>query len=120
MKIEDIKKGAIRKATKHGKVIDIKEAARKKEEHALQLKKLREVRTIARKIGIDTRNVTMTELILAIQRAEGNKDCFMTARVLTCGETGCCWREDCLGVQPMRKCKLEQTKSSGVSPDTWN
>jgi len=35
MKIEDIKKGAIKKATKQGKVVDIKEAAKKKEEHSL-------------------------------------------------------------------------------------
>jgi hypothetical protein len=111
MKIEDIKKGAIKKAAKHGKVVDIKEAAKKKEEHSLQLKKLRDVRTIARKMGIDTRNVTMTELIRAIQRAEGNNDCYMTARVLTCGETGCCWREDCRGVQPMRPCEVGLTKT---------
>lgn len=95
MKIKDIKDAAKKKASKPGKVIDIKAAAKKKEEHALKLKKLQEVRTIARKMGIDTRNVTMTELIRAIQRVEGNKDCYMTAQVLTCGEKNCCWREVC-------------------------
>jgi hypothetical protein len=85
----------IKKATKTGKVIDIKEAAIKKEARTGQLKKLQEVRTIARKMGINTRNVTLTELIRAIQRAEGNKDCYMTAQVLTCGQVNCCWREVC-------------------------
>jgi hypothetical protein len=95
MKIKDIKDGAKKKATKHGKVIDIKEAAKKKEVHIKQLKKLQDVRNIARKMGIDTRNVTMTELIRAIQRAEGNKDCYMSAQVLKCEQTNCLWREDC-------------------------
>lgn len=95
MKIKDIKEGAKKKATKHGKVIDIKEAAKKKEVHIRKLKKLQDVRNIARKMGIDTRNVTMTELIRAIQRAEGNKDCYMSAQVLTCSEKSCLWREDC-------------------------
>ncbi len=108
MKINDIKDGAKKKAAKHGKVIDIKEAAKKKEVRIRQLKKLQDVRTIARKMGIDTRNVTLTELIRAIQRVEGNKDCYMTAQVLTCGEESCCWREDCRGFRP---CDLEQTET---------
>lgn len=98
MKIKDIKDAAKKKATKHGKVIDIKEAAKKKEEHLKQLKKLQDVRIIARKMGINTRNVTVTELIRAIQRAEGNKDCYMSAEVLTCEQTNCLWREDCAPV----------------------
>ena len=85
----------IKKTTKPGKVIDIREAAEKKAALTVKLKKLQEVRTIARKMGINTRNVTLTELIRAIQRAEGNKDCYMTAQVLTCGEVNCCWREVC-------------------------
>ena len=85
----------IKKATRTGKVIDIKEAANKKAAHTAKLKKLQEVRTIARKMGINTRSVTLTELIRAIQRAEGNKDCYMTAQVLTCGQVNCCWREVC-------------------------
>jgi hypothetical protein len=85
----------IKKPTKIGKVIDIKEAAKIKEAHTLKLKKLQEVRTIARIMGINTRNVTLTELIRAIQKAEGNKDCYMTAQVLTCRQVNCCWREVC-------------------------
>jgi predicted RNA-binding protein with RPS1 domain len=95
MKIKDIKDAAKKKAAKQGKVIDIKEAAKKKEMHIKQLKKLQEVRIIARKMGIDTRNVTLTELIRAIQRTEGNRDCYLSAQVLECEQTNCLWRETC-------------------------
>ncbi len=95
MKIKDIRDAAKEKAARAEKVIDIKEVAKKKEEHAKKLKKLQEVRTIARKMGIDTRNVTMTELVRAIQRAEGNKDCYMSVEVLKCEQINCLWREDC-------------------------
>jgi hypothetical protein len=95
MKIKSITDAAKKKASKAGKVVDIKKFKTKKEVHAEQLKKLPEVRNIARKMGIDTRNVTLTELIKAIQRAEGNKDCYRSAQVLTCEEKGCLWREDC-------------------------
>jgi hypothetical protein len=85
----------VKKATRTGKVIDINEIAKIKEARTAKLKKLQEVRAIARKMGINTRNVTLKELIRAIQRAEGNKDCYMTAQVLTCGQVNCCWREVC-------------------------
>ena len=95
MKVTGIKDAAKKKASKTGKVIDLGKFIKKKETHAKQLKKLQEVRIIARKMGIDTRNATLTELIKAIQRAEGNKDCYRTAQVLTCEEKRCLWRDDC-------------------------
>ena len=95
MKIKDIKDAAKKKATISKKVVDIKKVVKKKEEHARKLKKLQEVRAIARRMAIDTRNVTLTELIRAIQRTEGNKDCYMSVQVLTCGQINCLWREDC-------------------------
>jgi hypothetical protein len=95
METKSIEDAAKKKASKTEKVIDLKEYATKKEVHAGKIKKLQEVRSLARKMGIDTRNVTLTELIRAIQRAEGNKDCYLSARVLTCEEKGCLWREDC-------------------------
>ena len=95
MTIKNIKDAAKKKASKTGKVIDIRKFKKKKEVHNAKIKKLQEVRNIARKMGIDTRNVNMTELIRAIQRAEGNKDCYMSAHVLTCSEKDCLWREDC-------------------------
>jgi hypothetical protein len=96
MKITNIKDAAEKKATNSEKVIDIKQIAKKKEENARKLKKLQEVRSIARKMEIDTRNVTMTELIRAIQRAEGNRDCYLSAQVAKCDQTNCLWREDCV------------------------
>jgi hypothetical protein len=95
MKIKNIKDAAKKKESKAGKIIDFKKMAKKKEARARKIKKLQEVRAIARSMGIDTRNVTMTELIRAIQRAEGNTDCYLTIQVHTCGQTNCCWREEC-------------------------
>jgi hypothetical protein len=95
MKIKNIKDAAKKRDRKAGQIIDIKKVAKKKETYAKQIKKLEEVRIIARKMGIDTRNATMTELIRAIQRAEGNQDCYSSEQVLTCGQTNCYWREVC-------------------------
>ncbi len=95
MKIKDINDAAKKKAARYGKVIDINKVIEKKNEHTRKLHKLQEVRTIARKMGIDTRNMTLTELIRAIQRAEGNKDCYLSDEGLTCEQTNCLWREDC-------------------------
>ena len=95
MKIKNINDAAKKKTSKLGKVIDIEKYAKKKEVHAEQIKKLKDVRTIARKMGLDTRNVNQTDLIRAIQRAEGNNACFATASVQTCGQMHCLWRADC-------------------------
>lgn len=95
MKIKNIEDAAKKKASKTGKVVDIKKFKKKKEVHREKIKKLQEVRNVARKMGIDTRNVTLTELIRAIQRTEGNRDCFMSAQFLICEQTNCLWREDC-------------------------
>ncbi len=78
-----------------GNVVEITAIIRKKEKQAAQLKKLQEVRARARSMGINTRNVTLTELIRTIQKVEGNKDCYLSDLVLTCGQTNCSWREDC-------------------------
>ncbi len=94
MKIKNIKDAA-KKTTTSKKIIDIKKVKEKKEEHAEKLNKLQEVRTIARKMGIDTRNVTMTELIRTIQKAEGNTACFDTSSANTCGQINCLWRSAC-------------------------
>ena len=36
-----------------------------------------------------------TQLVRAIQHAEGNTACFATAHVQSCSQTGCLWRDDC-------------------------
>ena len=55
----------------------------------------KEIRTIARKRGIVPGKMGRTDLVRAIQREEGNFDCFGTATEEVCDQEGCMWREDC-------------------------
>jgi predicted metal-binding transcription factor (methanogenesis marker protein 9) len=58
--------------------------------------KLSEIEKKAKSLGItETWRYSKKELIRAIQKAEGNNDCFGTARG-TCDQINCCWRPDCL------------------------
>ncbi len=91
MKIRNIEDAAQSRT----KVVDFSTIMKKKERHVQQMKKLQDVRAMARKMGIDTRNRTLTELIREIQKAEGNEDCFLSGQVVECGQTNCLWREDC-------------------------
>lgn len=59
--------------------------------------KISAVREIARKrrmtkIG----KMIKTDLIRAIQRDEGNGDCYATPYARDCNQINCLWREDCL------------------------
>lgn len=55
------------------------------------------VEKIAKKKGIlNTWKFTKTELIKAIQKAEGNVDCFASPNRKNCPEIKCCWRTDCI------------------------
>ncbi len=58
----------------------------------MQMKKIKE---IAKKNGITPGSMSRTELIRAIQRAEGNSDCFATMHVNDCNQMDCLWRVDC-------------------------
>lgn len=58
--------------------------------------KVTEVRARAREMGLKVGKLSKTQLIRAIQSAEGNIPCFATERVQDCGEEGCRWRTDCL------------------------
>ena len=59
---------------------------------------LKEIREKAGKLGIRSKiGMKKENLIRSIQAAEGNFPCFSTARDY-CGQTSCCWREDCLSV----------------------
>ncbi len=57
--------------------------------------KIQRVREIARERGLQPGKAEKEELIKAIQRQEGNFDCFATAFDGMCDQTGCQWREDC-------------------------
>lgn len=59
--------------------------------------RLPEIEKKAKNLGIkDTRKYSKNDLIKSIQRAEGNFDCFGSARDY-CSQTACCWRSDCIG-----------------------
>jgi len=58
--------------------------------------KMQEVRQKAKALGLrDTFGLSKAALIKKIQRAEGNFDCFGTAKDY-CDQLECCFREDCL------------------------
>ncbi len=56
---------------------------------------LHEIREIARAMGVRSKGMDKAELVRAIQRAEGNFDCFGTAMEEECDQEECMWREDC-------------------------
>ncbi len=57
---------------------------------------IKEIKRIARDHGIRAGKMKKDELIRAIQREEGNFDCFGSAHSGHCSEGGCLWRDDCL------------------------
>lgn len=63
--------------------------------------KLQEIKAIAKAKGIKAANIKKAELIRAIQREEGNFDCFGSSVSGLCDRMDCLWREDCLEL--MRK-----------------
>jgi hypothetical protein len=65
--------------------------------------KLDEVRSIAKSIGLLPGKLRKLDLIKSIQRAEGNFDCFASAKNSECDQLECIWRGDCFGAaQPQR------------------
>jgi len=63
--------------------------------------KATQIRERARQLDIKgSSKLRKAELIRAIQRAEGNPDCFGAEWRFNCPEFQCCWREDCLTDKP--------------------
>lgn len=60
--------------------------------------KFNEIQKIAKGMGINTFQMKKIDMILAIQCAENNIECFGTSRVEYCEEFTCLWREDCLSL----------------------
>ncbi len=58
--------------------------------------KMEEIRKIALEKGVSPGKYRKTDLILAIQRSEGNRDCFGSGLSDSCGQTECLWRPDCV------------------------
>lgn len=57
--------------------------------------KLDDVKKIAKDRGLQSKNMKKVELIRAIQRTEGNSDCYNTNSSDSCGQYSCIWRDDC-------------------------
>ena len=55
-----------------------------------------ELRKMAKRMGINAYRVKKPDIILSIQRAENNIQCFGTQRVEYCCEHVCLWRTDCV------------------------
>jgi hypothetical protein len=70
--------------------------------------KMQEIRSMAKKLGINSFGKTKTQLIREIQRAEGNFDCFGTAAD-SCDQQDCSFRTLCL--QPSKPSKLNKRTS---------
>jgi hypothetical protein len=56
---------------------------------------VKELKAMAKDLGVGTTRLQKAELIKAIQLAEGNFDCFGTAEDY-CDQTSCLFRQDCL------------------------
>ena len=59
---------------------------------------LKEIREIAKQYSIKSAKLKKADLIRAIQKAEGNFDCFGSALSGDCSQESCAWRADCLSV----------------------
>ena len=57
--------------------------------------KMQEIRGIAVRTGVTGSHRNKRDLVRAIQRTEGNFDCFATDPAGLCDRTDCLWREDC-------------------------
>lgn len=56
------------------------------------------IRKKAKALGIDGSKMKKDDLIIAIQKTEGNFPCFKTANG-NCDQIDCMWREECLGIK---------------------
>ena len=58
---------------------------------------LQEIKKIAKEKNVATdKNMKKADIIRAIQRQEGNSDCFGKSTSDKCAEINCLWRQDCL------------------------
>ena len=57
--------------------------------------KVQDIKDIAKQKDVNARKMNKTDLIRAIQIAEGSNACFATSSVQTCGQMNCLWRADC-------------------------
>ena len=58
---------------------------------------MKEIKAMAKRMGVAPGTLKKAELIRTIQKAEHNNPCFDTAEKATCGQDACLWRKDCVG-----------------------
>ena len=58
--------------------------------------KINDIKKIASQYKINVGKGKKSELVRAIQKAEGNLPCFETDRAADCSQHNCLWREDCV------------------------
>jgi hypothetical protein len=60
---------------------------------------LKKVKDIAKSKGVESGKMKKAEIIKAIQRTEGNFDCFGSASESGyCDQQSCIWRKDCFSL----------------------
>jgi hypothetical protein len=57
--------------------------------------KLQEIKEMAQRMEITAGKMKKSDLIRAIQKKEGNADCFESGVSSECGQHGCLWSGDC-------------------------
>ncbi len=57
---------------------------------------LRDIQAIALARGVKAVKMRKGDLIRAIQKAEGNFECFESDKRWNCDQFNCLWREDCV------------------------
>ena len=61
--------------------------------------RMQEIKDMVKTMGIMMmKGMNKTALIRAIQRAEGNPECFTTMDPAMCSQMNCIWRKDCLSM----------------------
>ena len=56
---------------------------------------VKEIKAIAKRVGLQAGKMKKADLIRTIQAAEGNNTCFQTGVMESCGQENCSWRSDC-------------------------
>lgn len=62
---------------------------------------VKEIKEVAKALGIAPGNKRKADLIRSIQVTEGNFDCFASAYNKECDQLDCLWRKDCFSSSPV-------------------
>lgn len=57
---------------------------------------MKDVRAKAKNMGVNLGKRSKADAIRLIQTTEGNQPCYCTGFSESCGQYGCCFREDCV------------------------